>query len=55
MLRGEREPGDPHAFFGSDRRGIRTEMGETVEIDDLRDLHWAEAVVRERREMRKAG
>jgi CMP-N,N'-diacetyllegionaminic acid synthase len=48
MLRGEASPQDPHAFFGVDRRGIRTEMGETVEIDHLRDLYWAEAVLRER-------
>ncbi|HTL28245.1 MAG TPA: acylneuraminate cytidylyltransferase family protein [Tepidisphaeraceae bacterium] len=48
MLRGETHPDDPHAFFGEDRRGILTEMGETVEIDHLRDLYWAEAVLRER-------
>src|SRR5690606_7546103 len=48
MLRGRRHPEDPHAFFGVDRRGIRTEMGETVEIDHQRDLYWAEAVLRER-------
>ena len=50
MLRGEAHPEDPHAFFGQDRRGIQTEMGETVEIDHLRDLYWAEAVLRERME-----
>jgi CMP-N,N'-diacetyllegionaminic acid synthase len=50
MLRGEATPDDPHAFFGVDRRGIETAMGETVEIDHLRDLYWAEAVLRERRE-----
>jgi CMP-N,N'-diacetyllegionaminic acid synthase len=55
MLRGEQNPADPHAFFGSDRRGIRTEPGETIEIDHLRDLYWAEAVLREWQEMRKAG
>lgn len=48
MLRGEEHPEDPHAFFGVDRRGIQTGMGETVEIDHLRDLYWAEAVLRER-------
>ena len=46
MLRGRENPNDPHAFFGQDRRGIRTEMGETVEIDHLRDLFWAESVLR---------
>jgi CMP-N,N'-diacetyllegionaminic acid synthase len=58
MLRGETMPHDPHAFFGVDRRGIETEMGETIEIDHLRDLYWAEAVLRDRREqmaLAKAG
>lgn len=54
MLRGEANPGDPHAFFGVDRRGVLTEVGETVEIDHLRDLYWAEAVLRERVELRRA-
>ena len=49
MLRGEATPHDPHAFFGVDRRGIETAMGETVEIDHLRDLYWAEALLRERK------
>lgn len=48
MLRGLETPGDPHAFFGIDRRGVRVAMGETVEIDHQRDLFWAEAVLRER-------
>jgi N-acylneuraminate cytidylyltransferase len=48
MLRGRDNPGDPHAFFGTDRRGILTEMGETIEIDHRRDLYVAEAVLRER-------
>jgi N-acylneuraminate cytidylyltransferase len=52
MLRGEQSPDDPHAFFGTDRRGIPTEMGETVEIDHERDLYWAEAVLRERQIVR---
>src|SRR5690606_12295726 len=51
MLRGEQFPSDPHAFFGIDRRGIRTEMGETVEIDHQRDLYWAEAVLRDRQHL----
>jgi CMP-N,N'-diacetyllegionaminic acid synthase len=55
MLRGEQTPSDPHAFFGIDRRGIRTETGQTIEIDHLRDLYWAEAVFRERGELRQAG
>jgi N-acylneuraminate cytidylyltransferase len=48
MLRGLEFPDDPHAFFGIDRRAIQTAMGETVEVDHLRDLYWAEAVLRER-------
>jgi hypothetical protein len=46
MLRGREHPQDPHAFFGADRRGFATDMGATVEIDHLRDLYWAEAVLR---------
>jgi CMP-N,N'-diacetyllegionaminic acid synthase len=53
MLRGESDPQNPHAFFGVDRRGIRTEMDETVEIDALRDLYWAEAVLRAQAEVRR--
>jgi CMP-N,N'-diacetyllegionaminic acid synthase len=48
MLRGREHPDDPHAFFGVDRRGFETEIGETVEIDSPRDLYWAEAVLRDR-------
>jgi hypothetical protein len=50
MLRGKAPPEDPHAFFGVDRRGFETAMGETVEIDHRRDLYWAEAVLRDRAE-----
>lgn len=50
MLRGELMPHDPHAFFGVDRRAIQTGIGETIEIDHQRDLYWAEAVLRERKE-----
>jgi CMP-N-acetylneuraminic acid synthetase len=48
MLGALRHLNDPHAFFGTDRRAITTEMGETVEVDHQRDLYWAEAVLRER-------
>jgi N-acylneuraminate cytidylyltransferase len=48
MLRGKRIPSDPHAFFGTDRRAVLTEAGETVEIDSRRDLFLAEAILRER-------
>ncbi len=50
MLFGEESPGDPHAFFGVDRRGVRVGMGETVEVDHVRDLYWAEAVLRDRQQ-----
>lgn len=46
MLRGRAQPQDPHAFFGADRRGFDIGAGQTVEIDTLRDLYWAEAVLR---------
>jgi CMP-N-acetylneuraminic acid synthetase len=46
MLRGRTNRQDPHAFFGADRRGFETGSGQTVEIDSLRDLYWAEAVLR---------
>ena len=46
LLRGRMTPDDPHAMFGTDRRGVRTAAEETVEIDSLRDLFWAEAVLR---------
>ena len=48
LLRGEADRSNAHAFFGVDRRGIETGMDETVEIDHLRDLFWAEAVLRAR-------
>ncbi|HSI35707.1 MAG: hypothetical protein ACAI43_24465 [Phycisphaerae bacterium] len=48
MLRGDQTPDDPHAFFGVDRRAIETEMGETIEIDHVRDLYWAEAILVDR-------
>lgn len=51
MLRGEQNPGDKHAFFGVDRRGIATAADETVEIDQRRDLYYAEALLRDRQEM----
>ena len=38
---------DPHAFWGTDRRGLVQESYETVDIDNLRDLYLAEAVLRE--------
>lgn len=50
MLRGRANRADPHAFFGVDRRGFEVPAGQTVEVDARRDLYWAEAVLREKRE-----
>lgn len=45
LLRGKKKPEDPHAFFGVDRRAVRTEPGQTVEVDQLTDLCLAEAIL----------
>jgi CMP-N,N'-diacetyllegionaminic acid synthase len=39
-------PAGPHAFFGVDRRGVRTTEGEVVDIDSPIDLLVADAVLR---------
>ena len=41
---------DPHAFFGTDRRAVRTDQGAAVEVDTRRDLLLADAILRERRD-----
>lgn len=46
MLRGKENPQDPHALFGVDRRGVVTPPGSTMEIDSVRDLYLAEAILR---------
>ena len=46
MLLGRDHRDDPHAFFGADRRGFATGAGQTVEIDEQRDLYLAEAMLR---------
>lgn len=38
----------PHAFFGGDRRGVKTREGEVVDIDAPIDLALAEALLRVR-------
>ncbi len=48
LERGRSEPGDPHAMFGVDRRGVQVEAGATVEVDCERDLFLAEAALRAR-------
>lgn len=40
--------GEPHAFFGRDRRGIETREGEVVDVDGAIDLAVAEAILRAR-------
>jgi CMP-N,N'-diacetyllegionaminic acid synthase len=47
LMRAEGNP-DPHAFWGADRRGIVQNEGETVDVDTMRDLLLAEAILRER-------
>jgi N-acylneuraminate cytidylyltransferase len=37
--------GEPHAFFGSDRRGIETREGDVVDVDSALDLAVAEAIL----------
>lgn len=49
LERGRLNRGDPHAFFGSDRRAVRTESTDVVEVDARRDLLLAEAILRDRR------
>ena len=41
---------DPHAFWGTDRRGLIQETHETIDIDTFRDLLMAEAVLREKQD-----
>lgn len=41
-------PDGPHAFLGSDRRGLTTDPGEVVDIDEPRDLLIADALLRSR-------
>jgi hypothetical protein len=37
--------GEPHAFFGCDRRGIETREGEVIDVDTALDLAVAEAIL----------
>jgi N-acylneuraminate cytidylyltransferase len=37
--------GEPHAFFGTDRRGIETREGDVVDVDSALDLAVAEAIL----------
>lgn len=43
--------GEPHAFFGRDRRGIETREGDVIDVDSALDLAVAEAILRSREEV----
>ena len=43
--------GEPHAFFGQDRRGIETREGDVIDVDSALDLSVAEAILRSREEV----
>lgn len=40
--------GEPHAFFGRDRRGVETREGDVIDVDSALDLAVAEAILRDR-------
>lgn len=42
----ENDPENPHAFLGSDHRGVRTGVGEVVDIDGPTDLAVADQLLR---------
>ncbi len=46
LLRGLDRRDDPHAFFGTDRRAVVCELGQTIEVDSAHDLLLAEAALR---------
>jgi N-acylneuraminate cytidylyltransferase len=48
LERGRANRSDAHAFFGIDRRAVLTEPGEVIEIDTMRDLMLARAIVEQR-------
>jgi N-acylneuraminate cytidylyltransferase len=54
MEAGRANRSDAHAFFGTDRRAVRTEFGAAVEVDTRRDLLLADAILRDRREALEA-
>ena len=43
--------GEPHAFFGRDRRGIETREGDVIDVDTALDLAVAEAILASRSEV----
>jgi N-acylneuraminate cytidylyltransferase len=51
---GTTAPGAPHAFLGTDRRGIETPDGAVVDVDGPTDLAVAETLLRRRRAVEAA-
>ena len=43
------DPEHPHAFLGTDRRGVLNELGTVIDVDDEIDLLVAEAILERRR------
>lgn len=43
--------GEPHAFFGRDRRGIETREGDVIDVDTAVDMAVAEAILATRTEV----
>ena len=43
--------GEPHAFFGRDRRGIETREGDVIDVDTALDMAVAEAILGQRAEV----
>jgi len=43
--------GEPHAFFGRDRRGIETREGDVIDVDSAIDMAVAEAIIAARSEV----
>jgi CMP-N-acetylneuraminic acid synthetase len=48
LMDAENNPADPHAFLGTDRRGLLVAPEDSVDIDTEKDLYLAEALLRSR-------
>jgi CMP-N-acetylneuraminic acid synthetase len=53
MESGRADRANPHAFFGSDRRAVRTGATDAVEVDTRRELLLAEAILRDRQQSQR--
>ena len=49
------DPAEPHNFLGTDRRGIVSQPGEVIDVDDELDLALAEVLLQRRQQPRMAG